>query len=170
MREAMAALQEAAELDPECLGVVPHAHSSGGGWPLVEEMITAKKYLDQFALLGGSREARQELPRIIQQCVDAETAKLRETCEAMQAWFWAEKHHETTTFDERVELCNYAEWLTQRALMRADGKDPDADEYKGVPHMIVWPSVHISRADAEKVQATVERILGEYRAALGDPK
>ena len=91
-------------------------------------------------------------------------ATLREACEAHAAWSWSEhaEKHAGTTFDERMELCNYAEWLTARALS-IDSGDPAGEAYRGVPHMIVWPTVGIDRADAIEASDIVTRVLVEWR-------
>src|SRR5258708_39222937 len=87
--------------------------------------------------------------------------------EAHAAWAWAEEGHgSNSTYNERMELCNYAEFLTNTALAAARG-EPLPDEYTGVPHIVVrFPFAYIDRAEADQAQAIVERLLAEYRAAL----
>jgi hypothetical protein len=60
-----------------------------------------------------------------------------------------------------MELCRYAEHLTEVAVSGA------TDKYEGVPHMIVWPECELQRAEASEVQALVDNIIEQYRAALG---
>lgn len=91
-----------------------------------------------------------------------EAVRLRAACEATLAWFWAE--HEmpkTMTFQDRMELCNYSEWITEQAVHGSNG-----EAYKGVPRVFAWPRVEISREDQEQAQARVDRVLASYRAAM----
>ena len=91
--------------------------------------------------------------------------------EAHAAWSWAERETTpATTFSERMELSKYSEWMTQRALDLVAGRDPDQSDYEGVPSLVVWPAVHLNRADADEAQAIVDRLIGKYRAALAAAK
>lgn len=87
--------------------------------------------------------------------------------EAHAAWSWAEESHgATSTHSERMELCNYAEFLTNKALAAAAG-EPFPDEYDGVPRIIVrFPCAYLDRSEASEAQAIVDRLLTEYRAAM----
>ena len=90
---------------------------------------------------------------------------LLQACEAHQAWAWAEENHKSTSFNERMELCKYAQWLTVRALAITSG-DPAGEKYAGVPHMVIWPAVYIDRADQDEAKAIVSRLMDEWRAAI----
>jgi hypothetical protein len=109
---------------------------------------------------GAIGTYREDNARLI-----AASPEMLEACEAHTAWAWAEKNHSSSTFNERLELCNYSNWLTQKALAKVQGKTPE-DAYSGVPHMIMWPDPHIARADQEAAQAIVNRLIGEWRASL----
>jgi len=88
---------------------------------------------------------------------------MRAALTACAAWHWAERNH-AGKFNERMELCNYSEYLTQKALAISEGR-PHDESYIGVPHLIVWPSVYLDRADSESAQEIVDRIIGQYRKA-----
>ncbi len=112
-----------------------------------------------FALLFATLDAERERSRA-----------LHEATEAHAAWSWAERDdHHGITFDERTELCAYAEWLTARALAICSG-DPAGEKYEGVPHLIVWPAVYLQRADQDTARALVERVLATWRTALAAPE
>jgi hypothetical protein len=85
--------------------------------------------------------------------------------EAHQAWAWAEENFSLSSFDERMELCKYAQYLTASALAAVSGKSW-SETYSGVPHMIIWPSCEIERKDAEEAQLIVDRLLGDWRSAI----
>jgi len=53
-----------------------------------------------------------------------------EALEAVVAWFDAEDQH-TGSFHDKMELCNYAEWMSRKALGQ------NVDEYKPVPQIIL---------------------------------
>ena len=96
---------------------------------------------------------------------DAEIKEVVLALEAHTAWSWSEANHKEATFDERMELCKYAEWLTARALAIASG-DPTGDEYEGVPHMVIWPSVFISRIGQDEAREIVKRLMDAWRQAI----
>ena len=79
--------------------------------------------------------------------------------EAHAAWHWAEEKG-LGSFNDSVELCKYAQWLTAKALNQAA-----PDKYEGVPHLLIWPSVYIDRAKQEDVQIMVDKVLMLYRDA-----
>ncbi len=97
--------------------------------------------------------------------IDAEIREAKEALEAHQAWSWAEANHKEATFNERMELCKYAEWMTVRALSKLSG-DSTGDTYEGVPHMVVWPDVYIARADQQEARAIVDRLLAAWRETI----
>lgn len=85
-----------------------------------------------------------------------------EAVEAHLAWTWAEHAgSKLSAFSERVELCNYAEWLSARAMQSCA-----PTEYMGIPKILVWPDVLLHRATAEEARAIVDRILCDYRKSL----
>ena len=91
---------------------------------------------------------------------------MRIACEAHAAWSWAEsKRLSESSFNERMELCKYAEWLTACALSIESG-DPSGEEYRGVKHLIVWPNVHIQQASGAAAQDLVDDLIADWRAAL----
>ena len=92
--------------------------------------------------------------------------ELLAACEAHAAWAWAEHNHAQATFHERMELSQYAEWLTQRALLVAAGCNPESEKYRGVPQLIVWPGVNLTRIGADDARMLVSRLLAAYRAAI----
>ncbi len=57
------------------------------------------------------------------------TADLREAVEASVQWFEAEDKH-LGTFHDRMDMCNYAEWISRKALGQDVGK------FEGVPRLI----------------------------------
>ena len=63
---------------------------------------------------------------------EAENVRLREAVEAEVLWHDSEDDHKTTTFDERMDLCHYSEWLAKRAI----GRDV-TDEYEGIPRLVL---------------------------------
>ena len=96
--------------------------------------------------------------------------EMKVALEAHAAWSWAEHSMpRISTFDEDMELCNYAEFLTQRALALAAGKTWE-QAYSGVPHMVIWPSVYISRADQDEARAIVGRLLNDWRTAISSAR
>jgi hypothetical protein len=110
---------------------------------------------------GPTREAHARLV--------AAAPLMLQALEAHQAWAWAEgSSPRISTFNENMELCQYANWLTAKALAAVNGH-PVEVEYEGVPHMTVWPTVGIDRAEQGEAQAIVDRILAAYRAAT-EPK
>lgn len=53
-----------------------------------------------------------------------------EALEAVVAWFDAEDQH-TGSFHDKMELCNYAEWVSRKALGQEVG------EYVPVPKLLI---------------------------------
>ncbi|NPT59712.1 hypothetical protein [Paraburkholderia elongata] len=92
---------------------------------------------------------------------------LLQAAEAHAAWAYAEEGHGlNSTFNERMELCNYAEFLTNNALALMRGEELPA-EYEGIPRIVVrFPLAYLDRADAEQARASVDRLLAAYREAL----
>ncbi len=86
-------------------------------------------------------------------------------CEACAAWHWAEREcpQHTTTFQERVDLCNYAEWLTLKALAAALGNEPTAN-YEGL--LRVYMDGTSYRPTSDDTQAVVDRIIAAYRKTI----
>ena len=85
--------------------------------------------------------------------------------EAHLAWSYAEEQPmpKSSTWEERMDLCKYAEWATLEAL----GYNPE--KFVGVPHfqMIVWPCCDVKRVSEETIKTVVQRLVAEARAALG---
>lgn len=117
-------------------------------------------YAGEVSILYGEKERRNANAHLIAAAPD-----LLAAAEAHLAWTWAEDQHDLATFSERMELCSYAEWLTRRAVDKASGAAA-GEEYVGVPRLIVWPSVYLDRADADRAKAIVDRLLAAYRAAI----
>jgi hypothetical protein len=95
---------------------------------------------------------------------------LLQAAEAHAAWAYAEEGHGLySTFNERMELCNYAEFLTNKALAMMRG-EPLPAEYEGIPRIVVrFPLVGIGRVDEDEIRASVDRLLAAYRDALKLP-
>tara|TARA_R110002060_G_scaffold13191_1_gene18735 strand:+ start:740 stop:1183 length:444 start_codon:yes stop_codon:yes gene_type:complete len=102
--------------------------------------------------------------------LDAKFTALVEACEAHAAWHWAEENHASSTFNERMELAKFSQWLTMRALAAARGDVISDAEYEGVSALVVWPSIYISRADQDAARAIVDRLIAEFRVALKQAK
>ena len=62
---------------------------------------------------------------------------MQKALEAHERWFEAELEHQGT-FQQRMELCCYAEWLTRQALARVRGES-FTEEFQGVPRLILKP-------------------------------
>jgi chromosome segregation ATPase len=77
--------------------------------------------------IGALNTAEAELAEL-----KGENALLREAVEADVLWHDSEDNHKTTTFDERMDLCHYSEWLAKRAI----GRDVP-DEYEGIPRLVL---------------------------------
>lgn len=92
---------------------------------------------------------------------------LLQAAEAHAAWAYAEEGHGlNSTFNERMELCNYAEFLTNNALALMRGETLP-DRYDGFPRIVVqFPYAYVDQADAEQARASVDRLLAAYREAL----
>jgi len=92
---------------------------------------------------------------------------LLQAAEAHAAWAYAEEGHGlVSTFNERMELCNYAEFLTNNALALMRGEKLPA-EYEGIPRIVVrFPLVSVGRVDETEIRASVDRLLTAYREAL----
>ena len=75
--------------------------------------------------------ARRSLRRQLEDA-SARIAELTEALEAHAVWSDAEESPKTTTLYERLDLCRYAEWLTDKALGR-----PHTPEFEGVPELIL---------------------------------
>ncbi|MDQ7981914.1 hypothetical protein QYH69_32340 [Paraburkholderia sp. SARCC-3016] len=95
---------------------------------------------------------------------------LLQAAEAHAAWAYAEEGHGlVSTFNERMELCNYAEYLTNKALAIMRG-EPLPETHEGVPRIVVrFPLVGISRVDESEIRSSVDRLLAAYRDALKFP-
>lgn len=77
---------------------------------------------------------------------------LYESAVAHEAWSRAEREY-IGTFDQRCELCNYAEWLTRRALAAVRGEE-FTDAFEGVPKILI----DIRTFEVERVTATQEDV------------
>lgn len=139
--------------DPQACVLVSHGTANRGYVPTVEIIELA----EDFTIDPANARLIASAPLMLQ------------ALEAHQAWTWAEDASpRISTFNENMELCRYANWLTARALAAINGHAIEA-EYEGVPHMTVWPTVGIDRAEQDEAQAIVDRILAAYRAAT-EPK
>jgi hypothetical protein len=73
-------------------------------------------------------------------------------CRAHLAWELAERDM-SITFQARMELCNYAQWLTRKAL-------GEVADYVGVPRIILQSfSPKLVRADEKQCEAIVAEML-----------
>jgi len=63
------------------------------------------------------------------------TALLIQALEAHELWAKAEHEH-LGTFHERMDLCSYAEFMTEKALAHVRG-EAFAKEWVGVPRLII---------------------------------
>jgi hypothetical protein len=95
---------------------------------------------------------------------------LLQAAEAHAAWAYAEEGHGLiSTFNERMELCNYAEYLTNKALAMIRGELLPTD-YEGLPRIVVrFPLASVERAEENEIRASVDRLLAAYREALKSP-
>lgn len=95
----------------------------------------------------------------------APVALMRKALRAHRAWHAAEDeiHRNLTTFNERMVLCNFAQWLTAKVFGHAE-------DYNGVPRLVViWPRVEIRREEVAEAEALVERIMAAVEAAMTTP-
>lgn len=91
---------------------------------------------------------------------------MHKALEAHAAWHWAENTNGVSTFHENMELSNYSQWLTARALAQASGL-PHTEDFSGVPRMLIgFDGARIDRATETTAQAIVDRLIGDYRAAI----
>lgn len=92
---------------------------------------------------------------------------LLQAAEAHAAWAYAEEGHGlNATFNERMELCNYAEYLTNNALALMRGETLPA-EYEGIPRIVVrFPLASVECIDEQQIRASVDRLIAAYREAL----
>ena len=82
----------------------------------------------------------------------AELARVREALEAHEAWAEAE-HGSLGTFHQRMELCNYAEWLTEKVLAELRG-EPFNKTFEGVPRLLIEPgTLVVNRIVIDEEQA-----------------
>lgn len=64
-----------------------------------------------------------------------------------------------------MELCNYSEWLTLRAITKSSGLYPDKGEYAGL--LDVWTG---HRTSLDEVSVVIQKVLDKYRAAIAKAK
>jgi len=93
--------------------------------------------------------------------MDETVSKLAVTAlEACWAWHVAERKN-LGSFDARMELSNYSEYATRRALAAIYGQKFD-EPYQGVPHLmidVVGPlGCHLARANEEIAAALVKEV------------
>lgn len=62
----------------------------------------------------------------------AENERLREAVQANVAWFDAENDHSYTSFQDRMDMCSYSEWISRKALGL-----PCKEEWEGVPQIVL---------------------------------
>lgn len=60
---------------------------------------------------------------------------MRAALQANEVWHIAEDKS-LGTFHQRVELCNYSEWITRKALA-ADGGAPFDEPFQGMPRILI---------------------------------
>lgn len=60
---------------------------------------------------------------------------------AHRAWDLAERTN-IGTFHDRMELCNYAQWLTEKTLRLIDG-EPEGEPFEGVPRLLLNPATFV---------------------------
>ena len=70
--------------------------------------------------------------------IAAEThlAELVEACEAFALWMSSEKLKEKYDFYDRMNLCDYAEFLNRKALAKVRGEEFD-ETWEGVPQILI---------------------------------
>jgi hypothetical protein len=82
--------------------------------------------------------------------------RMYRACRAHLAWELAEEsREEIATFNERMDLCNYAQWLTRQAL-------GGTEEFSGVPHIFISVrplGAEIGRLTIQKCEELIERIF-----------
>lgn len=111
---------------------------------------------DEFGVKSVSNNGFKEIYEPSPNDVDL----MRQALRAHRAWHAAEEeiHRNLTTFNERMVLCNFAQWLTAKVFGHAE-------DYNGVPHLVVWPIVEIRRDEIEEAQALVEKVMTAVEAA-----
>jgi hypothetical protein len=113
-------------------------HLAGASTGLVESLLSSPT--DQIAPLVSRIKALEEAAR------------------ACHAWHVAEDRG-LGTFQQRMELCHYSEYLTEQVLLGGD------TPYEGVPRITLFP-IEIQRDTAEQAEA----IIAEVFALLSQPK
>lgn len=80
---------------------------------------------------------------------------------ACNAWHKAESDS-IGSFNDRMELCNYSEWITRKAIAFATGEQFD-EPYQGVPHLLISSGlgVHLHRDSADEASKIVQKTLTE---------
>jgi hypothetical protein len=85
-------------------------------------------------------------------------------CRAHHAWSLAEKDSEVS-FSARMELCNYAQWLTEAALFGL------GSDYAGVPHLVlIGGDVSLSRESVEGCERLIEEMFAKATAKREVPQ
>ena len=111
---------------------------------------------------SGAQE--EELRRLITEALDAKDSRsapsqeafaaLRDAAEANLAWSVAEDLS-LGSFQARMELCSYSQWLTRKAL-------GELSDYQGVPRLLLDPasmSVELARCNVDSCKALVREAL-----------
>lgn len=95
----------------------------------------------------------------------SELVALRTAAEANLAWNLAEELN-LGSFQARMELCSYSQWLTRQAL----GANA---EYKGVPRIVLdleTVEARLVRCDVEGCKALVREVLERAALKLSEPE
>jgi hypothetical protein len=130
-----------------------------------EEKLPGESWLDMRERTKPEREMAQRECEANARLIAA-APLMHMALEAHAAWHWAESTTGASTFHERMELANYSQWLTARALAQAAGL-PHTEDFSGVPRMLIgFDGVSIDRASEKTAQEIVDRLIGDYRAAI----
>lgn len=85
---------------------------------------------------------------------------LAEACRAQRAWFIAE-HQSIGSYDDRMDLCSWTEYLMNKALSAATGECDDPGEFEGHLRIGVQPGfvAGSARAEVQVMRQLVDAIL-----------
>jgi hypothetical protein len=109
--------------------------------------------------IGNQDEITEANAALIVTAVNAHSA-LVEAAQANFAWHIAEQLS-LGSFQARMELCGYSQWLTRKAL-------GEVSDYQGVPRLLLDQStmnVELERRDVDGCKALVRETLAEAALA-----
>ena len=133
------------------------ASTDGNALALARRIVEAAKNAVEFE---ESSVITRDALTLAKALLDGPSSDAVKALRACHAWHIAEEKN-IGSFQAKSALCNYSEYLTEKALFRTDAA------YEGVPRIYLFP-VELVRDTAEECDHLIEEVFKRFDATHSD--